>query len=220
MAKEINSKIIKADNPYFNEIKGYRDLRATDKVSRTIGWVFGVFGLTIGAICCIGMIFIGSKSKFIPMVYIADSHGGLVYSGVATDPLKITQPMLANQLADYIVSLRQIPQDMDLKNQYMRKIKIMSAPDLFSNTIIPMVKDRYMGNVGKTVKVAIRNIIPISKNTWQLDWDEKIGELPDNRFKGTITFTLNPNITDPAVLLYDPLGIVVNDININQEISQ
>ncbi len=219
MNKKSKSTLITKTHPYFNEIKGYRDLRDADKVSRSMGFFFGVFGLTIGAICCAGMIFIGSKSKFVPMVFIADSHGGLVYSGVVTDTLKINQPMLANQLADYIVSLRQIPQDMELKNQYMRKVKMMSTADLFTNTVIPMIQDRYMANVGKTVKISVKNIIPIGKSTWQLDWEEKIGELPANRFKGTLTFTLNPKIVDPAVLLYDPLGIVVSDININQEVN-
>ncbi|MCC2624354.1 MAG: Conjugal transfer protein [Burkholderiales bacterium] len=215
-----SSKLLTRENPYFNEIKGYMDLRTADKISRSMGWFFGVFGLTIALICSCGMIYIGSKSKYIPMVYMADAHGGLTYSGVATDVLKITQPMLANQLKDYIVDLRQIPQDTELKSQYMRKVKMMSTAELFTNSIIPTVKDRYIANTGKTVKVTIKNVLPISKNTWQVDWEEQSGDLPADKFKGTITFTLNQNIEDPAVLLYDPLGIVVSDININQEVSQ
>ncbi|MCC2645156.1 MAG: conjugal transfer protein TrbF, partial [Burkholderiales bacterium] len=156
----------------------------------------------------------------IPMVYMADSKGGLTYSGVVTDVLRITQPMLANQLKDYIIDLRQIPQDIELKDQYMRKVKMMSTPDLFTNSVIPMIKNRYTANEGKTLKVTIKNILPISKNTWQIDWEEQVGDMPADRFKGTVTFTLNQDIVDPAILLYDPLGIVVSDININQEISQ
>lgn len=215
-----SSKFVTRENPYFNEIKGYRDLRAADKISRSMGWFFGVFGLTIAAVCCCGMIYIGSKSKYIPMVYMANSNGGLTYSGVATDVLKITQPMLANQLKDFIIDLRQIPQDTELKNQYMHKVKMMSTSDLFTNSIIPMVKDRYIANSGKTIKVTIKNVLPISKNTWQVDWEEQNGDMPADKFKGSITFTLNQNIDDPEVLLYDPLGIVVSDININQEVSQ
>ncbi len=215
-----SSKTIPKAHPYYEEIKGYRDLRDADKISRSMGWFFGVFGLTVALICVIGVIFIGSKSKFIPMVFIADSHGGLVYSGIVTDQLQNPQPYIANQLQEYIVNLRQVPQDVVLKDQYMHKVKMMSTHELFTNTVIPMITDRYMNNIGKTVKVSIRNTIQISKNTWQLDWDEKVGEMPSNRFKGAITFSLDPAITDPAILLYDPLGMVISDININQEVSQ
>ena len=213
------AKLLTQSDSYYLDAKGYVDLRSSDKAS-TATWRIIAFVLAfITALAVSGLIFIGSQTKFIPMVFYTDSKGAMQYGGVASDHLKITQPMLANQLADYIISLRQIPQDMDLKNQYMRKIKMMSTNELFSNNIIPMIKERYTKNIGVTVKVTIRNVLPIGQNTWQLDWEEAIDTRLIGKFKGTVTFTINPSIFDPAILLYDPLGIVISDVNINQEVG-
>ena len=210
---------ITPDNPYFNDIKGYYDVRSADKINVSMWRIFGLIGLAIGVIGVSGMIYIGSQAKFVPMIFYTDAQGGMQYGGVVTNRLKITQPMLANQLADYIVALRQVPLDVELKSQYMRKVKMMTKEALFNNGLIPVFTERYNSYLGKTLKINVRNTIPISKDTWEITWDEVSNNILIGTFKGMITFTINSTITDTAILLYDPLGIVVNDININQEIN-
>lgn len=207
------------NNPYFAEIKGYLDQRDYFKsiaaTWRTLCFVLAIITL----IAVSGGIWIGAKSKFVPMVFYTDSSGSMQFGGIASDNLRITNSMIANQISDYLIAARQVPIDMDIKSQYLDKVKMMSNNQVYENVVLPMITDRYVQNMGQTIKVKIRNVIPISKTAYQIDWEE----LKDNRligkFKSTISFTMNLDFSDPAVALNDPLGIVINDININQEVQ-
>lgn len=207
------------NNPYFNEMKGYVDQRDSLKASVNSWKTVALLTSVVSIFAVSGMIYIGAKSKFIPMVFYTDTSGAMQFGGLASDNLRITQPMIANQLAEYVISLRQIPLDLEIKTEYLNKLKMMSNSKIYSDVIYPMVKDRYVSNVDKTIKVKIRNVIPIGKSTYQIDWDETMGQRIIGKYKSSITFSMNNNFTDPAVALYDPLGIVVNDVNINQEVE-
>lgn len=214
--EKLGMKVTK-DNPYFKELSGFRDLRANDKVTRAALTNIIYFLLLVILVLVIGITIIGTQSKIKTMVFMSDSKGALAYGGFAEDKLKITSPMIANQLADYLIALRQIPQDMDLKNAYLLRVKAMSTPELFNSSIIPMIKQRYANLKGNTIKVTVHSILPIGKYSWQIDWDEVSGNNPKVKYKGNITFMMNPNINDQRLLLINPLGIIVSDFNYNQE---
>lgn len=214
-----NLEKLDINNPYFSEIKGYLDQRDYFKsvaaTWRTLCFVLALITL----IAVSGGIWIGSKSKFVPMVFYTDSSGSMQFGGIASDNLRITNSMVANQISDYLIAARQVPVDMDIKSQYLDKVKMMSNNQVYENIVLPMITDRYVQNVGQTIKVKIRNVIPISKTAYEIDWEElKAGKLI-GKFKSTISFTMNSDFSDPAVALNDPLGIVINDININQEVQ-
>ena len=209
------------ENPYFNEIKGYLDIRSADRANAAM-WRMIAFILSFITLLAVsGMIWLSSQSKFIPMVFYTDQNGAMGFGGIANQRLKITQPMIANQLKDYIIDLRQLPLDDDLRNQYLRQVKMMTVPDLFNNTLVPAIMERYKSNVGRSIKVNITNVYPVNKGqtTWTVEWDETVGSTTIGSFKGSISFTLDSTIVDPLILLYDPLGMVINDVNINQEVQ-
>lgn len=206
-------------NNYFGDMKGYIDkinsILAEKNSWKTIAFISS--GISILAVS--GMIYIGSASKFVPMVFYTDTSGAMQFGGIASDNLRITQPMVANQVAEYIISLRQIPMDMDVKTEYLNKLKMMTDPAVYTNIVYPMLKDRYTNNIGKSIKVRIKNVIPISNTTYQIDWVETENQQNRGIYRSTISFTMTDKFTDPAVALYDPLGLVINDININQEVE-
>ncbi len=211
----------KIDNStMLGDMKGYID-KYNHALSTAAAWKTIAFTLAIALIMAIGgLTYIGSKSKYIPMVFYTDNSGAMQFGGVVSENLRITEPMIANQMNDYLVALRQIPKDIEIKNEYMAKVKMMSTTQVFDNIVIPMIKDRYTANIDQTIKVKVRNVLPIAKDTYQIDWDEILNQKVIGRFKGSFKFALNPDLNDPVVKLYDPLGIVVSDININQEVQQ
>ncbi len=207
------------ENPYFQEKKGYVDLRGNDKLDKATYKVIAIVCLGIATIAISGMIYIGSKSKFIPMLYKESNEGGLTFVGYASDPLKLTNNMIGNQLVGYIEALRRVPQDLDLKNDYSKRVRMMTNPSLFDNILVNMLIERYTNNVGKAVMVTVKNVLPIGKNTWQLDWDESTSGVVLGRYKGSITFNMQKDLIDPTKLIYDPLGIVVTDVSISPELK-
>ena len=189
---ENSKRIIKSskynENPYFQEKKGYVDLRGNDKLDKATYKIIAMVCLGITTLAVSGMIYIGAKSKFIPMLYKESNQGGLTFVGFASDSLKLTNNMIGNQLVGYIEALRRVPQDVDLKNDYSKRVRMMTATQLFDNVLVNTLIERYTDNVGKTVMVTVKNVLPISKNTWQLDWDESTDGVVLGRYKCSITF--------------------------------
>lgn len=210
-----------SDNPYFGDFKGYLDLRSRDRASaamwRNISFIQSVINILLVA----GLIYIASLSKYVPMVFYTDQNGAMVFGGIANQRLVITEPMIANQLADYLIALRQLPIDDDLRNEYLRKVKMMTKPSLFDNTLVPAITERYKSNVGQSIKVKVTNVYPTNtgKTTWTVEWNELLNSRVQGSYKAAITMSMDSSITDPLILLIDPLGIVVTDINISQEIK-
>ena len=149
------------------------------------------------------------------MIYKENSQGGIMFVGYPDGPLRITSNMIGNQIAEYIIAARRIPQDMDLKTEDSKKVKSMTAQTLFSSYVQNMLISRYELYANKTLKITIRNILPTGKNTWQMDWDENSDGTFIGKYKASITFTLQNDLTDPAKLLNNPLGLVVTDLNIS-----
>jgi type IV secretory pathway TrbF-like protein len=206
-----------SNNPYINEIKGYLDLRSYDRVTiaaqRNIIFILMVIVLAT----VIGLIYIGKASKFIPMVFYTDRNGAMFYGGIATEKLEVTEPMVANQLAQYIQGLREVPKDIAVRTEDVRKVLMMSTPTLYSQIATPNFELRYKEDA-PLVYIKIKNVLPLSANAYQIDWEEN----SDNRittWRASISFTMDNEINDPKVRLYNPLGILVNGININQEIQ-
>ena len=220
---ENSKRIIKSskynENPYFQEKKGYVDLRGNDKLDKATYKIIAMVCLGITTLAVSGMIYIGAKSKFIPMLYKESNQGGLTFVGFASDSLKLTNNMIGNQLVGYIEALRRVPQDVDLKNDYSKRVRRMTATQLFDNVLVNTLIERYTDNVGKTVMVTVKNVLPISKNTWQLDGDESTDGVVLGRYKCSITFNMQKDLIDATKLIYDPLGIVVTDVSISPELK-
>lgn len=205
------------NNPYHNEIKGYLDLRSYDRVTIAAQRNVILILLLIVLSTVIGLIYIGKASKFIPMVFYTDRNGAMVYGGIATEKLDVSEPMIANQLAQYIQGLREVPKDIAIRTEDVRKVKMMSDNEVYNQIATPTFELRYKEDA-PLVYIKIKNVFPISATAYQIDWEEQSnGNV--TRWKSSVSFTLDNEITDPKVRLYNPLGILVNGVNINQEIQ-
>lgn len=208
------------DNPYYHEIKGYLDLRSYDRVTIAAQRNAILMLIIVILFLITGLIFIGTKSKFIPMVFYTDRNGSMVYGGIASEKLEITDGMIENQLQAYISGLRQVPTDIAVRTEYVRKVKMLSDQKVYDEVAIPTFEERYKDGA-PNIYIKVRNVLPINATTYQIDWDENIAGSPTTTsWKASISFTMNNEITDPQVRLYNPLGIEINGLNINQEIQK
>jgi type IV secretory pathway TrbF-like protein len=205
------------NHPYYYEIKGYLDLRSYDRVTIASQRNFIFILLIVIIIESIGLILIGKASKYIPMVFYSDRYGSLVYGGIAQDSFKVTDQMIGSQLDDYIIGLRQVPKDINVRTEYVRKVKMMTTTDLYNQVTVPNYEQRYKEDA-PLIYVAIKSTLQINKTTYQIDWEEDDGG-KITKWKASISLTLNNETDDPVVKEYNPAGILVNGININQVVQ-
>lgn len=181
---------------------------------------FCFINLLILLVAVIAIIYAAQLPVVIPSLYKEDSKGVVIGLGRLNRNVKFDDDIVSNQLASYIVNLRQIPLSTEIRQIYVAKVKYMSSPALFSNTIAPMMSEQYIaaGHSG-SVTVKVKSVTKITQDVWVVDWIENTNGGGDINYKATINFT-KLRVTSKNVLriLRNPVGILVKEININQVI--
>lgn len=208
------------ENPYFTNRKGFMDRLDTERAN-TASWKFiAWFSNVVTVIAVVGCIYAANLPNVVPFIFKEDGSGGLTAMGIADQEMHINQKMIANQIASFIIGLREVPTSVDIKKRYVTRVQMMSTQPLFHNVLAKMLKESYTKAGNNEIFVTIKSIIPLSKNTWELNWtetgtnDSKLGE-----YKATLSIELSKEFKNSSSLIYNPIGLVITDININKVIG-
>ena len=217
MSSDNNSEI---DNPYFNNRKGFTD-RLDAERANTASWKFiAWFSNLITLIAVIGCIYAANLPDIVPFIFKEDGSGGLTAMGIASQEMHVNKQMVANQIGAFLIGLREVPTSVEIKKRYVTRVQMMSTQQLFHNVLAKMLKESYLKAGTGEVTITLKSIIPIAKNTWELDWTEagtngnSLGE-----YKATLSIELSKEFKNSSALIYNPIGLVVTDININKVIG-
>ena len=205
------------ENGYFDGRKDWNDKNAMYKANASMLRIFGLANMVVTLVAVIGMIYAAQLPDVVPYLFKEDGSGGITALGIPNSIMKVDNRMLANQMASFMIALRQVPIDTELRKNYVRRVKMMSTVQLFTNVLAPMLKDEYK-NQG-SVKVDINTVIPVNKNTWEIDWTEYANSTAIGKYKATLTYTRDLTIKDPTLMIFNPLGLIIKDVNINQIIG-
>lgn len=164
-----------------------------------------------------------NRKKFISIIILVGSMCSILiailfYTHYATsrlDPESITKPMIANQISNYIFDLRSAPTDVTISSEYLRKIRAMSVADLWNKSVRNNMIQRYQPN-HPLISVTVNSVIQIRTDIWQVNWEE-LSNGHKTKWKAMISLSVNNSIADHQMRTYNILGILVNNITINQE---
>lgn len=208
------------DNPYFTNRKGFTD-RLDAERANTASWKFiTLVSNVITIIAVFGCIYAANLPNVVPFIFKEDGSGGLTAMGIANEEMHVDKQMVANQIGSFLIGLREVPTSIEIKKRYVTRVQMMSTQILFHNVLAKMLKDSYIKAGNGEVIITLKSIIPLSKNTWELSWvetganDTNLGE-----YKATISVELSKDFKNSSALIYNPLGLVVTDININKVIG-
>lgn len=210
----------KIENRYLDNQNDWNEINGLHKANavmwRTIAFISNF--ITVLAVC--GMIYAASLPDIVPVVYREDASGGLTLVGIPNKALKADNGMISNQLRGYIQALREVPLSNALRQRNVHTVKVMTLNTLFSAQIAPMMRDEY-ANIGMSEQlILIRSAMPISKNIWQVEWDETKDGKKIGRYKANIEFTtLQGSFKDPDERMYNPLGIRITDFNLSSVVG-
>jgi type IV secretory pathway TrbF-like protein len=206
-------------NPYFTNQKGFQDRldseRANTATWKHIAW----FSSLITLVCVCGVIYLGQLPNVVPFIFKQDGSGGLTALGISNQEMKVNNQMIANQLSIFMISLRQVPVSNDIRSQHVQRVSLMSTPTAFNNILAPMLKQTYVEAGNKEIIVTIKNIFPIQNKSWEVDWSETENGLPRGTYKATLTIERSSDFKSSEAMVFNPLGLVVTDININKQLG-
>ena len=213
-------KLLNADNnPYFTNQQGYAkttdSLKAEVASWKHVAWFSNV--ITLFSVC--GMIYAAQLPTVVPMMFKEDASGGITALGLAQQKMHVDNKMIANQLAGFLMALREVPQSKDIKSQFAKRVSFMSTQQLFANKFAPMMIANYKAFGTKEVIVNVTAIMPEKLGLWQIQWTETSQNIELGRYVGLITYEINNDFKNSEAMISNPLGLVITDININKEIG-
>jgi type IV secretion system protein TrbF len=213
-------------NPYLNAQRTWNSHVGSLIASRTIWQVVGIVSLLIVLASVGGMVYIGSKSKFIPYVVEVDKLGAAVAAGPVETISPVDQRIVRVAVSDFVTNARLVTPDIALQRKAVLQVySMLHGGTPASNKMTAFLngspdKNPFKRAATETVNADIVSIIPQTANTWQVDWTETVRERKSGatigrpyRMRALVTVTVRPDISGASEdqMRMNPLGIYVSD---------
>src|SRR6266436_431855 len=191
-----NGQVEQIANPYLDARR-----QSNSQIDRVFGsllvWqLIAVVSLLIAFACVAGIIYFGSQTKFVPYVIEVDKLGEVVAVGPAQLAAPADPRVVRASLASFIAAARLVTPET---SPFTRSAKV-------------------------TVNTDISTVLPITENTWEVDWQETTRDRDGSLVGQPIIMraTLEIYIVAPSTdarqteIQRNPLGIYVRDFNWQQ----
>ena len=177
-------------------------------------------------ICIFGIIFIATRSTFIPYVIHVDPETGYVKSLGALEQgkTKVTSTEVNYFLSQFVTNMRSIPKD-----EYVLKENVDKGIKYLTSQSAQKYKNLYLDEFTKKIgseysRIRILNVNPIAntKNTYQVRWEETTINKSNSMQPIKTVYTGNFSIEQKTVsnkedLVLNPLGLYITDFEFSQE---
>ena len=212
-------------NPYLDARRNWNS-HVDRAMSSLHAWrLIGIAGLLIGLGGVAGVAYIGSQSKFVPYVIQVDRLG----EAVAVGPAQLAAPadprVVRATLASFVSCIRLVTPDVELERKAvftayaMVKTKDPAAVKLNEWFQGSKESDPFERAKKVTVSTDINSVLPISQNSWQVDWQETTRDRDGALMGGPrhLRAVLEIYVLPPSThtleseLERNPLGIFVRD---------
>lgn len=211
------------ENPYVLARREWNERYGSYIFQRNIGFGIGFGGLLVAALAVGGLVHIGSQSKFVPYV-IEVEHFGRPAAVSRADSAEAPLPrVMAAQMAEWVSNMRTVTTDSLLQKSNVYKAYALlpdSAPSRFK-------ADEWFSGKGEsganpferaargTVEAIIQKPLPVSPDTWSVDWEEverdREGKInKSSRYRVMLTVVVTPPETEDQILV-NPTGLTVTD---------
>lgn len=198
------------------------DERMGSAISMANHWRLAAFtSMTITLVAVVGVIYMGSQSKIQPYAVTIKNGEATAIGKIQQLPPTQQHALHIKALTDFVVDVRSVLADVQAQKTFITRAYQRLMPDTPALTTV----DRYFkkNNVfekaqTQLVTVNVTSVLPLSDNTYQVEWTESITPRKGNvlpyttRYKATLnTVTALPS--NEKALLQNPLGFFINTFN-------
>ena len=214
------------ENVYLKHINqdGWNEIRAyhieNESVWRSIA-ILAILALAVVSVCAMYYV---SQDKHKTLIFEKDKTGNITTLGLATKTFNVDNKIVAHQLANFIRSLREIPQDINIKRRNIDMVHKMIDPKI-REQVDKMIIAQYGKVHDGQMLVEINNIKPLEGGrSWQINWTETVianGTTADitTTWSSVITFKRLDSI-EPNVQLINPIGLFVTYLHPTEDINR
>jgi type IV secretory pathway TrbF-like protein len=209
------------DNPYLSARREWNE-RYGDYIARARSWRWAAFAaLAVSLVLAIGVVWQAAQSKVVPYVVEVDKLGDAIAVARADRAATTDVRVVKAQLATWIVDVRSVSSDpLAQKSALSRSYALTAA------TATIFLNDYYRQHSpfgqNRTIAVSVDAVLPVSKQTYQLQWSEDARDLQGRDLATThwlasVTVAFDPP-TDERGILSNPLGLYVTGISWTQRL--
>src|ERR1700685_1339342 len=208
------------------------DERYADLVLGKRNWQITAAGMmAITLVLAIGMVWVSTRSKFVPYVVEVDKLGYAIGAPSALNentPRISTDRMVRYELAPFIRNAREVITDPAAEHQLIGQVYSRARgpaykfPEKYYHQN-DLEHDQFKAGQHKSVSVQIDSILPLSKATWQVRWTEEASGLDGSpvattHWEAGVDTSVTSETSDSSIL-ENPLGFYVTQLNWTEQRS-
>lgn len=210
--EDLETPYLKAKEEWDNRIGSAR--------VQAFNWRICALGLLVLCIISIiGLIYQSGKSKVIPYIVHLGPDGAAKTVGPIYQVRYVPQEReIKYFLGQFVQNSRTLPLDERVARQNWARAYDFLRPAAANKMNTIMTQADPLSRIGKeTVQVLLSVIVPVTKKTFQIEWQEVVygsDGKPKNSYimTGFFTIELSPPKTDKEILV-NPLGLYIKDFS-------
>ncbi|TQV61751.1 MAG: conjugal transfer protein TrbF [Sulfurovum sp.] len=211
-------------NPYLDARREWNE-RYGDYIAQASNWrLVALISTFIALLAVIGVIWIGSQSKFIPYVVEVDKLGQGVAISPASQVKSYDEKVIKFSLAEFISNFRSIYPDKEIQKKYILNVYKYLSNSFPAYTIINQhYKNSSPFGQNQTIQVEISTVLNMQNDAWQVDWSESSFDAMGNlvskeNYRALIHIVIIPP-TQESLIIKNPLGIYIKDISFQKSLK-
>lgn len=212
------------DSPYLNAREQFASDNGRDIASKQMWQIVAVLGLLTGLAGVGGMVYMASQSAMVPYVVELNRLGEVVNVGEAKWTGNSDPRVIQSFLASWVHDARMVTPDAALQRESIFRVYSLLAPSdpatQRMNAFYGDPDSEPFARAGKElVQIQIQTALPLTKDTWQVDWTETVQErqgakkISTSRMRATMQVyqvTKGRKMTAEQMRL-NPLAIYIKD---------
>lgn len=199
----------------------HHDDRTLRSAVHTANWQrIAMFAMFVALVAVIGVGYIGAQSKVIPYLIEVDNLGRTIAVRAVDgrDATVDANRMIYREMVMLIENTRSVSLDFQQNNKALTLAfsRLTGAAYNYVRNDLSIKKPNEIAAT-KTVWVDVQLALPVTENTWQVEWletsynlgGEKMG--PPERWKANIHYELRPGAKETDLRI-NPVGIYIHSI--------
>lgn len=207
------------DNIYLSHIEqeGWNDIRAYHLANESAWRMVAILAIITLMFVAIYAMYIVNQDKHKTLVFEKDTLGNITTLGLASKSFNVDNKVIAHQLANFIIALREVPKDTMLKRRNINLVHKMIESKI-RGQIDHLLIEHYTLAGDRQVIVEISSLAPLEGGkSWSVHWFEDIlnssGEsVKRQSYSSVVTFT-KADMIDPEIQLTNPIGLFISYIH-------
>lgn len=208
------------DNPYIAARMEWNE-RYGSYVKAASAWrIVGITGMLMAVIGFSYALYQSTQVKLVPYIVEVDKLGTAATAGYPQQIEYADPRVVRATLGSFITNFRSVTPDTVVQKQYIdRAYAHLRSSDPATEKVNAWFRSNSPFDRAreKTVAIEVNNIVPLSNQSYQIDWteyerDRQGKEIATRRFRGIATVTLTPP-QDEAVIRLNPIGLYLKDFD-------